>query len=137
MKKTRGQKYHATVSLMRLSLTIYEDYNGNHNPADDDTNNNGVFDYLESSIALSSQTNQLQNNINLYPNPTSNILNIENRTSEIVSSIAIYSINGSLVRNIKNSQNIQSVDVSELQSGIYFVKVERNDQVLNYKFIKK
>ena len=118
-------------------LTIYEDYNGNHNPDDDDTNNNGILDYLESSIALSSQTNQLQNDINLYPNPTSSILNIENRTSEIVSSVAIYSINGSLIRNIKNTQSIQSVDVSELQSGIYFVKVERNDQVLNYKFIKK
>ena len=118
-------------------LTINEDYNGNHNPADDDTNNNGTPDYLELSVALGLQTNQLMNDINLYPNPTSNILNIENRTSEIISSVAIYSINGSLIRNVKNSQTIQSVDVSELQSGIYFVKLELNDQVLNYKFIKK
>jgi len=32
---------------------------------------------------------------------------------------------------------IESISVSELQSGIYFVKLQVNGEVQNYKFVKK
>ncbi len=118
-------------------LTINEDYNGNHNPADDDTNGDGIADYLEASVALGLQTNQLMNSITLYPNPASNVLNIDHKTSETISSVEIYSINGALIRKIQNTETIQSITISDLEKGIYFVKLELNNQVLNYKFIKE
>ena len=49
-------------------LTIDEDYNNNGNPTDDDTNNNMIPDYLESSVALSVEDfNVIE--FKLFPNP--------------------------------------------------------------------
>ncbi|THD30700.1 MAG: T9SS type A sorting domain-containing protein [Flavobacterium johnsoniae] len=118
-------------------LTINEDYNRNNNPADDDTNNNGLPDYLERTVALGVDGHDLNNLISLYPNPVSNSLNIDNRTNEVISNIAIYSINGMLVKQVPNAANATSIPVSELQTGMYFVKMEVGNQVMNYKFIKK
>jgi len=118
-------------------LTINEDYNRNNNPADDDTNNNGLPDFLERAVALGVNEHALNNLISLYPNPASNLLNIDNRTNEVISNIAIYSINGMLVKQVPNAANVTSIPVSELQTGMYFVKMEVGNQVMNYKFIKK
>ncbi|TPD69769.1 T9SS type A sorting domain-containing protein [Flavobacterium microcysteis] len=118
-------------------LTINEDYNRNNNPADDDTNNNGLPDYLEMAVALGVDGHNLNSLISLYPNPVSNTLNIDNRTNEVISNIAIYSINGMLVKQVPNAANTTSIPVSELQTGMYFVKMEVGNQVMNYKFIKK
>ncbi len=118
-------------------LTINEDYNRNNNPADDDTNNNGLPDFLEREVALGVDGHNLNNLISLYPNPVSNSLNIDNRTNEVISNIAIYSINGMLVKQVPNATNTTSIPVSELQTGMYFVKMEVGNQVMNYKFIKK
>lgn len=118
-------------------LTINEDYNRNNNPADDDTNNNGLPDYLERAVALGVDGHNLNSLISLYPNPVSNSLNIDNRTNEVISNIAIYSINGMLVKQVPNAGSTTSIPVSELQTGMYFVKMEVGNQVMNYKFIKK
>lgn len=118
-------------------LTINEDYNGNNNPGDDDTNDNGIPDFLESSVALGVDNPALNSLISLYPNPVSNMLTIDNRTNEVISNIAIYSINGMLVKQVANAGTTTSIPVSELQTGMYFVKMQVGNQVMNYKFIKK
>ncbi|WP_296145986.1 T9SS type A sorting domain-containing protein [uncultured Flavobacterium sp.] len=118
-------------------LTINEDYNHNGNPADDDTNNNGIPDYLESAVALGVKNNDFKNLVSLYPNPASTILNIENRNGEEIKSVSIYSITGALVKQVNNAQVIESISVSELQTGMYFIKMQVGDQIINSKIIKK
>jgi hypothetical protein len=118
-------------------LTINEDYNNNNNPADDDTNVNSIPDYLESAVALAVNNFDIKKYVSVYPNPVSTVLNIENKSNETISNIAIYSINGSLVKEIKSTEAMQTISVSDLQNGIYFVKIELNNQVINYKFSKK
>ncbi len=118
-------------------LTFMEDYNGNGNPADDDTNNNGIADYLDPSNILGTDANSLDNSIKLYPNPASDVLHIANTSSEIISNVSIYSISGALIKDLKSADTIESISVSDLQSGLYFVKIQVNDEVKNFKFIKK
>jgi len=118
-------------------LTIYEDYNDDGDPSNDDTNSNGTPDYLESAVALGLEGNSINNVINLFPNPTSDVLNIDNKTNEIISNVSIYSISGALIKEVKSTNSIESIAVSDLQTGIYFVKLSINDEVKNYKFIKK
>ena len=116
-------------------LTFNEDANNDGNPANDDTNSNGTPDYLE-NLALDTNINEFEHKILLYPNPTSNILNINNLTTETISKIEIFTVNGLLIKHIKPTESIESVDVSAFQSGIYFVKIVVDNQVINYKFIK-
>jgi len=119
-------------------LTFNEDYNTNGNPSDDDTNTNGTPDYLEAAVALGVSSNTINEDaITLYPNPTTNVLYIDNKTGQEITIITVYSINGAKVKLIKTSDSLTSIAVNDLQSGVYFVKIEMNDQVLNYKFIKK
>lgn len=119
-------------------LTINEDYNGNNNPADDDTNNDGTPDYLQNSVALGVATNQFQKSaIAIYPNPASNVLNIDNRSGMEISAITVYTVNGVLVKQVKQTETLTTIPVADLQSGMYFVKVEAGNQTNNYKFIKK
>jgi hypothetical protein len=115
------------------TLTIDEDANGNNNPADDDADANGIPDYLQyNNLAV----NHFQNDhtLVLYPNPADAVLNIKNISAEKISKIAIYSTNGAL---IKETGSAEAISVSELQSGIYFVKIISGDKVHNAKFIKK
>ncbi len=119
-------------------LTINEDYNGNNNPADDDTNGNGIGDYLEQAIALGVGGVPVNATaISLFPNPTTDILNIGNTTGEIVNTISVYAINGALVKEVKSTTSINTISVADLHSGVYFVRLQLGKQVLNYKFIKK
>jgi hypothetical protein len=117
-------------------LTINEDYNSNNNPADDDTNANSIPDYLENAVTLGVSNYAIQKDITIYPNPTSSILNIENKSNESVAAVSIYNLSGALVKEVKSSTSLPSISVVELQSGIYFVKIQMNTQVVNYKFIK-
>ena len=118
-------------------LTFNEDYNNNNNPSDDDTNANSIPDYLDNAVALGVNNFDIKKKLTIFPNPVSTILNIENKSNEVISNIAIYGINGTLVKEIKSSEAMQAIPVADLQNGIYFVKIELNQQVVNYKFIKK
>lgn len=118
-------------------LTFREDYDGDGNPLNDDTNTNGISDYLESAVALGSDDFSLRNTIQLYPNPANDVLNIQNDSDESITGLRIFNVNGGLVKEVKNYQNIATISVSDFQAGVYFVKINLNDKVLNYKFIKE
>lgn len=118
-------------------LTFLEDYNRNGNPSDDDTNSSGTADYLEFSVALGTNPVFLLSDvIKVYPNPASDVLNIQNNTDDVNASIEVYSINGSKVKSLKATEALTTISVSDLQAGVYLIKVIMNNQVGNYKFIK-
>lgn len=71
--------------------------------------------------------------VKLYPNPATSVLNIEGDNIE-ASEYTIYNVVGKLVakNTITDSDNVQ-INISNLESGLYFVKI--NNQYL--KFIKQ
>ncbi len=68
------------------------------------------------------------NKFNIYPNPTSNILNIVGETE--INVLEVFDINGKKLLTKKNSN---SVDVQSLQTGNYYLKLNNKETV---KFIK-
>lgn len=72
--------------------------------------------------------------ISLYPNPTSNQLNIKTVKEEM--HYAIYNALGQELKSAKLSTD-HSIDVSGLQNGVYFVKLKSDDAIVTKKFIKK
>ena len=118
-------------------LTFLEDYNRDGNPSNDDTNTNGSADYLDFAVALGVTPITLTNDaIKLYPNPTTEVLNIQNNAEDTNALIEIYAINGAKVKSLKATETLTTISVADLQTGVYFVKVTLNNQVGNYKFIK-
>ena len=117
-------------------LTKDEVSPGSTNPMATDENGNGIPDYLETS-QLSVVQNSLDTMISLYPNPASDVFYINNKSDQTVSNIAVYSINGRLVKEIRNAAETNAIYVSDLQAGIYFVKLTVGESVINYKLIKR
>ncbi|TDI69057.1 MAG: T9SS type A sorting domain-containing protein [Bacteroidetes bacterium] len=69
----------------------------------------------------------------VYPNPTKGILNIQSKTS--ISQIEIYTLLGQLV--LSNS-NKNTIDISSVSQGLYFIKVkDENENIGTKKVVKK
>ena len=78
----------------------------------------------------------------VYPNPASDVLNIEVNASQASDmSISVYNIMGQNVMNqnvnVTTGMNTRSINISELNSGIYFVTVKANGFENTMKFIVK
>ena len=81
--------------------------------------------------ATSLSTTDFSNSIIMYPNPVKNKLTIDGL---VVKDIVIYSVLGKAVLNISNQNTI---DVSSLSKGVYFIKVSDGINASTKKFIKE
>jgi hypothetical protein len=81
------------------------------------------------------EENQIQNNISLYPNPTKERVYIN--TSIPIKKITISNLLGQEIKNYNTSQVKSSIDISELNKGIYFVKIYTEKVVLSKKIVVK
>ncbi len=72
--------------------------------------------------------------VNVYPNPARNIIYIENSTS---GTAVIYSATGQLMGEYRIDDQINSINVSSFNTGLYLIKiVGNNDEVSSFKFFK-
>ena len=79
----------------------------------------------------------IASSFNVYPNPVSDRLNIEAETE--ILEVVVYSITGVVVgqQSIVNGQQTLSIDVADLNSGVYFVKVVTENGEMVKRFIKQ
>ena len=90
--------------------------------------------YLHKNTVLSSDSFKTSK-VKLYPNPTSNVLNIESLGT--IQTISVYNVLGQEVINKALNSTSTSLDVSSLNSGIYVVKTMIDGNVSSTKFIKE
>jgi len=87
------------------------------------TNNECLQDFL-----LDTNEQYLNNKIKIYPNPTSEILNIDLKIS-LDYKVQIFNIYGKRVFNKQFFQSYISIDISNFTNGVYFVKI--NNKITN------
>jgi hypothetical protein len=76
-------------------------------------------------------------NLSIYPNPTSDILNIKLRNQNLPDSITITNMLGQIVLTQKVNQiNDLAISTNQLNNGMYFVKVIKDNQSKSLPFIK-
>lgn len=75
------------------------------------------------------------NDFKVYPNPSSQILNFD-WTDHFKYEIKIYDLNGKLCLNTQLSEDNQSIDVSQLISGVYFIMAISDSGLVSSKFVK-
>lgn len=85
-----------------------------------------------SNTPLSQESLLLNQEISLYPNPVVNKLNIDSNFE--IQKVEIYNLNGQLV---KTFENIENGDISELNSGVYLVKIHSPENSITKKIIKQ
>ena len=90
--------------------------------------------YFHKNTVLSSDS-FTTSKVKLYPNPTSNVLNIESLGA--IQTISVYNVLGQEVINKALNSASTSLDVSSLNSGIYVVKTVVDGVTSSTKFIKQ
>ena len=90
-------------------------------------------------VTISNQTtgiNELSlQNVNIYPNPVQNELFIalENGT---INQLEIIDFSGRIVKSISNN-NVKNINVSELNQGMYILKIETDNGTSVTRFVKQ
>jgi len=90
-----------------------------------------VEDYSLNIAQSLAVTDVKKNNISVYPNPATDVINISNVSSK--TKFEIYSVGGQLVNQ---GTTDGKVNVSKLTKGVYILTVESNGEKSQTKFIK-
>lgn len=77
--------------------------------------------------------------LQIFPNPASNMINIQLQASDLIYNVSIFNTLGSLVFELKN-QNLQEYKefgINQLSPGIYMIKItDSENKVYQKRFIK-
>jgi len=113
---------------------------GNSHLMMQDKNSQYVFNIIEHWLQQFSPNtvgieSELNNNIsmNLYPNPTSNEIWIENNSMDVIE-YCIYSMDGRLLQS--STVLNQKIDLSDAPNGLLFIKLKQKEHVIIKKIIK-
>ena len=97
-----------------------------------------VTKYLSYTVGdnctLSALDNVLSNSIILYPNPVKNRLEIKSPAKEITK-VEVYSVLGKQL--LKFNTNLDQINVDDLSSGLYLIKIYADELSYTTKFIKE
>ena len=66
----------------------------------------------------------LDDNLRIYPNPSSLILVVEGLPQDVSSTIEIYSLQGQLVKSIHQLGESIHIDISSLPRGLYIIQIQ-------------
>ncbi len=88
-----------------------------------------TFTYINSTLSID-KLNPLEN-ISVYPNPTSDKINISNLQNIDLKSFEVYNILGKLVKTISIEKNILNLEVntSNFRKGIYILKLNTHKNI--------
>lgn len=106
------------------SANIYFDYNF-------PIVTNNYTTIIQNSLGI--QENELINDISIYPNPVKDILNF--KTEQNVIKAEVYDIAGRILSSNSVSEN--KIDMSELKTGNYILKLYTEKGIMNTKIIKE
>ncbi|MET3028280.1 T9SS type A sorting domain-containing protein [Flavobacterium sp. UW10123] len=120
----------------------------NLKPGDEFSNSSSIYFDYNSAIVTNTATTKIEANLSnpdfltdniftTYPNPTEGILFINQPNDNKINSLNIYNVLGQLIIAYPNFKNLSSIDVSNLASGSYFIKINSEKGTFNSKFIKK
>ncbi len=99
-----------------------------------DETSTGTFCLRVSRNTLSNEAFNTSN-FSYYPNPVKNILNLS--YTQNISSVAVFNLLGQQVVSKLVNANQSQIDMSELPTGAYLVKVTADNQIKTIKVIKE
>lgn len=113
-------------------ITIQSVSAGSHKITKGDTAN--LF-YIKTSFPTLGLGDSVEiKKLSLYPNPVSDQLYISSEDQK-VENVAVYNLSGTLVKNVSNE--VDSIDVSNLATGSYLIRVATDQGITTKKIIKK
>lgn len=104
---------------------------------DEETTSDWSFSSIFTTTDISSY---LSSKIVLYPNPAKEVVNVEctmDNEELAVESVEVFDVYGKLLKTLPVTDNIITINVSGLASGMYFVRVNTEKGAVTKTFVKK
>lgn len=95
---------------------------------------------MNGTVTVTSTAGISENNLlsfEMYPNPVSDVLNIQLPTGTEKAEVSVFDYTGRLVSSKTISSNDTSIDVQKISKGIYMIRVATNTKIGVQRFIKK
>ena len=95
---------------------------------------------MNGTVTVTSTAGISENNLlsfEMYPNPVSDLLNIQLPTGTEKAEISVFDYTGRLVSSKIISSNDTAIDVQKISRGIYMIRVATNTKIGVQRFIKK
>lgn len=115
-----------TVSRMLFINVVTPNFNCNPRAQDEDTGD------LKNRLADISQLEVEE--LKIFPNPVSDVLNFEFRSDNYM--IQIYDNSGRLIKQQQSNDYRNQFNVSDIESGHYIIKVSDDNSITTQQFIK-
>jgi hypothetical protein len=90
----------------------------------------------ETTVSVNSFHDFFENNISIYPNPVKNHLFINANQNNGNLLAEIFDLTGKRIKEVNIINNLEKIDVSEFDNGMYYLKINANEGVKVLKFIK-
>jgi photosystem II stability/assembly factor-like uncharacterized protein len=95
--------------------------------------NSTILKYYSTTEIIESRT---EDKVQIFPNPANNLLNIKLDCDYVLCSMRIYDIMGFEVFNTQIVGNYYKIDIENLNSGIYTIRIIIGEDIIIKKFIK-
>ena len=95
---------------------------------------------MNGTVTVTSTAGISENNLlsfEMYPNPVSDLLNIQLPTGTEKAEVSVFDYTGRLVSSKIISSNDTAIDVQKISRGIYMIRVATNTKIGVLRFIKK
>lgn len=119
----------AAIALMQWPYGIAGEWN-------DIAETNAIYYIIEIAITTNiKQLDNLEQSIQIFPNPTKDKIEIASAIDLI--QITLTSIDGKLIKTFSSAQKNQTIDISALNKGIYFLNITTvTDKLITKKIVK-
>ena len=124
IKPTAG---YTVGTIIENSAEIYFDYN----PA--------IYTNIFETEFVNALSNESYNILDfaVYPNPANNMVTIQNKNNAVISKVTLVDILGKNIQTSTFNSSEVSMDISNLNAGIYFIEIYSNEVKTIKKIIKK
>ena len=97
------------------------------------------LNYSDTITLLTVGNNEFNNDfeIKIYPNPTSQLLNISSTKNEQFFTLNLLDVSGKNIQTIKSFGNNLTLNLNNLPNGVYFLQLELKDRMVTKKFIRQ
>jgi hypothetical protein len=122
--------FHDITGQWYLSQIILEDYDNNITIINLDSNNTSTRFYVKNQVNI----NSLNNEFKIYPNPVTDILNIDFVKNTPETEIIIRNMLGDVV--FQKYYDNSEIDISNFPKGVYILTIKTNNKTYSEKFLK-
>jgi len=97
------------------------------------------FTVVFNESVLSTDDFSIASDFKVYPKPANEQITLLNQNGSTIKELTIVNVNGSIVKRVAvaNQNREQTINISDLSTGIYFMSIQTDSLIKNIKIIKK